>query len=53
VLTARDSNMPQRGLDDVEGAQVACLESVILAEALPAHSDDVAMPLVCSTTHLP
>jgi len=45
--------MPQCGFDDVKGAQVACLEPVILAEALPALSNNIARALACSTTHLP
>jgi len=53
VLTVCDSDMPQCGFDDVKGAQVACLEPVILAEALPALSNNIARALVCSTTHLP
>ena len=53
VLTAHDSDMPQCGFDDAEGAQVACLETVLLAEALPALSENVAIYLVCITMHLP
>jgi len=45
--------MPQCGFDDGEGAQVACLETVLLAEPLPALSENVAIVLACSTTHLP
>jgi hypothetical protein len=45
--------MPQCGFDDVEGAQVAWLDPVLLAEALPGHSDEAAVVLVCSTMHQP
>lgn len=53
VLTTRDSDMPQCGFDDVEGAQVAWLQPVLLAEALPALSKNVAGIVGCGTTHLP
>jgi hypothetical protein len=53
VLTMLDSDMPQRGLDDVEGTQVACLEPVLLAEALPASSYNAAVFLVCGSMNLP
>jgi hypothetical protein len=35
-LAAYDNNMPQRGFDDVEGADVAYLQPVLPAELNPA-----------------
>lgn len=45
-------NMPQCSFDDIEGADVAYLELVLLAELLPAQSDLAAVP-VQETTNLP
>ena len=53
LLTAHDINMPQSGFDDIEGADITLLESVILAEPLPTQPNPVAAMLVRVTTHLP
>jgi hypothetical protein len=44
--------MPQCGFDDIEGADVAYLKPVLLAELLPAQSN-LAVVFVQETTNLP
>lgn len=56
TLDSIDGNMPQGGLDDAEGADVAYEETVRLAEPLPAGWKQVAAAvsvLVYTTSHLP
>jgi hypothetical protein len=53
MLTMCNDDMPQHGLDDMEGAQVTFLQSVLLAEAFPTLSKKVANFFVCDTAHLP
>lgn len=48
-----DDDMPQSSFNDVEVAHVTFPELVLLAEAPPALSMQVALLLVCETTHLP
>ena len=49
--------MPQRALDDFEGADVSCLELVLLTEGLPASRKTIIRPvgawMVVDTFHLP
>uniref|UniRef100_A0A0A9H5P6 Uncharacterized protein n=1 Tax=Arundo donax TaxID=35708 RepID=A0A0A9H5P6_ARUDO len=45
--------MPQCGFDDIEGADVAFLETVLLAKSHPTMQKPVALILVWETTHLP
>ena len=50
----RDVNMPQGGFNNVDGADVANLDLVLLAEPLPIQTPNiVAAILVGDSTHLP
>ena len=53
-LLMRDVNMPQGGFNNVDGADVANLDLVLLAEPLPIQTPNiVAAILVGDSTHLP
>ena len=53
MLTSRDDDVPQCGLNDVEGAQITFLQPVLIAETVPTLSKKVADFIICATIHLP
>jgi hypothetical protein len=48
-----DNDMPQCGFNNVEGADVAFLETVLPAKLLPTPHDNEAVVLAWETTNLP